>query len=52
LNIFSSATLWCIWSLRNEMCFQGVKWCQGNPEKNWEYNQILEDPLHGQTQLF
>jgi hypothetical protein len=26
LNIFSSATLWTLWSIRNEMCFQGLKW--------------------------
>jgi hypothetical protein len=26
LNLFTSATLWSIWSLRNELCFQGRSW--------------------------
>jgi hypothetical protein len=26
LNIFSSAVLWSIWTLRNEFCFQGKAW--------------------------
>jgi hypothetical protein len=26
INIFSSAVLWTIWSVRNEMCFQGLRW--------------------------
>jgi hypothetical protein len=26
LNLFSSATLWSIWSLRNELCFQRPSW--------------------------
>ena len=26
LNIFSSAVLWSIWCLRNELCFQGKTW--------------------------
>ena len=26
LNIFSSAVLWSIWTLRNDLCFQGKTW--------------------------
>jgi hypothetical protein len=26
LNIFSSAVLWSLWTLRNEFCFQGRAW--------------------------
>jgi hypothetical protein len=26
LNIFCSAVLWSLWSLRNELCFQGKSW--------------------------
>jgi hypothetical protein len=26
LNIFSSATLWTLWLVRNEMCFQELRW--------------------------
>jgi hypothetical protein len=26
LNICTTAVMWSIWKLRNEICFQGVKW--------------------------
>jgi hypothetical protein len=26
LNIFSSAVMWVLWTVRNERCFQGLKW--------------------------
>ena len=26
VNIMSSASLWCLWKLRNELCFQNVGW--------------------------
>lgn len=26
LNIFTPAVMWAIWTIRNEMCFQGLKW--------------------------
>jgi hypothetical protein len=26
VNIITSATLWCIWKLRNECCFQHIGW--------------------------
>jgi hypothetical protein len=25
-NIISSAVIWCLWNLRNKMCFQGLTW--------------------------
>jgi hypothetical protein len=25
-NVLSSAVIWSIWKLRNELCFQGVPW--------------------------
>jgi hypothetical protein len=30
LNILSSATMWIIWTIRNEMCFQDVRWHVSN----------------------
>ena len=26
LNMFSSAIMWSMWSLRNDLCFQGKSW--------------------------
>ncbi|KAG0536912.1 hypothetical protein BDA96_03G102500 [Sorghum bicolor] len=26
INAFSSATLWCLWKLRNDLCFQRMEW--------------------------
>jgi hypothetical protein len=26
LNVCSTAVLWAIWKLRNEFCFQGIRW--------------------------
>ena len=26
INVISSATLWSIWTIRNAMCFQGLRW--------------------------
>jgi hypothetical protein len=26
INIFTSATFWCLWTLRNDLCFQRLGW--------------------------
>jgi hypothetical protein len=28
MNVFSTAVVWCIWKVRNEICFQGACWTE------------------------
>lgn len=54
ISIFSFATLWCIWTFRDEMCFQALRWPGGqeSAESNWYNDQKLEGIVLGQILKF
>ena len=51
INIISLSVLWSVWKLRNEICFQGVKWT-GMRKVLWQIGMLRKQDVEQQVEHF
>jgi len=51
INIISLSVLWSVWKLRNEICFQGVKWT-GMRKVIWQIGMLRKQDVEQQVEHF